>query len=156
MAAKPRYERKPGRPTHYTHVCDEQVYDLLATHGWTQVELAKYFGISVETLNEWKRRYKKFSESYKAGQEVWDNGAVEKSLKHRALGVTVCEVKEESDDKGRLKTTKVARELPADISAIKYWLGNRDPNRWKDKTINVIEGEEESPLKIIQIDESKI
>jgi hypothetical protein len=57
---------------------DERVYDpvfadvarALCWHGATDDELAAYFGVSTQTIDSWKSRYREFLESLKAGKDA--------------------------------------------------------------------------------------
>jgi len=55
-----------------------------------------------------------------------------KSLYHRAKGMTIRETKEFSggESSGYSETIK---EVPPDITAIKFWLNNRQKDKWRDQ-----------------------
>jgi len=77
------------------------------------------------------------------------NDVVEKSLFERANGYEYVEetIEQEGEetyldeDDYQVKTRpifkkvkKVRKHMPADTTAIKYWLGNKMPKEWRDKT----------------------
>ena len=49
----------------------------------------------------------------------------------KALGSTSVEIKETEKQTGT-ETVKVTKEIPADTSALQFWLKNRCPDRWCD------------------------
>ena len=55
--------------------------------GMTDYELAKLFGVSESTINNWKEKYPEFAEALTAGKSFADERVV-RSLYHRAIGYT--------------------------------------------------------------------
>ena len=130
-AAKPAVG---GRPTKYRPAYAEQARRL-ALLGLTDAEMADFFGIAESTLHLWKKQHPGFSESILAGKERAD-ADIAGSLYRTALGgSTVLEVREKTDAEGKIVRETVTRELPADVRAQRYWLGNRQPQRWRDKVV---------------------
>ena len=58
---------------------------------------------------------------------------VEDSLLKKALGTTITETKETEKSTG-LETVTNTKEVAGDTSAIQFWLKNRCPEKWNDKT----------------------
>lgn len=56
-----------GRPTKYTTETVKQIIDAIRV-GATYELAAAYAGISYETLNEWRKKYPKFSEDIKQAE----------------------------------------------------------------------------------------
>jgi transposase-like protein len=109
--------RKTGRPSTYEKPrTTDEVAGLLARQGLTDAQMAAELGVSERTLYRWQRAHPEFRQSVGAGKELPDD-AVEASLFRRALGFTYTE-------DGR---SMVA--LP-DVSAARFWLVNRRPDRW--------------------------
>lgn len=147
---KPASKAKPrpgkGRPSRYHPAYAAQAEELISTSGATDARLAKVFGIARETVTKWRKAHKDFREACERGRDAFDVGAVEKSLLTRALGYRTKKItqepvliKGEKDDAPtlldkRLHVTKVVSERVAgDVGAIRYFLNNRAPGRWKDK-----------------------
>lgn len=147
MATKKTIKRKPakktkaaakdvgGRPTKYTAAMNEQARKL-ALLGLTDRELADFFNIGEATLHRWKNEHEGFRESVSAGKQRAD-AEIAASLYQTALGGSVVtEIREEPDEDGGLVIKqRVVRELPADVRAQRYWLGNRNPALWRDKVV---------------------
>jgi predicted transcriptional regulator len=120
---------------------DKDIHDdrawALAIEGKTDIEIANALGITERTLNNWKKEHPSFFQSLKEGKEVVD-GKVEKTLYERAMGYTVTDKKIiiEMDANGNQKPArieKMERKVPADITAIIFWLKNRRPDQWREK-----------------------
>lgn len=64
------------------------------------------------------------------------NKKVERALFKRAIGYRYIERKRERIKerfKSFLKRTVTLKEVPPDVTACIYWLGNRNPKRWRNK-----------------------
>ena len=107
---------KMGRPSKLGDL-DLEVIELLASKGLTDKEFAKVSGVSEQTFNTWKKKHTEFLESLKDGKAYAD-GKVQDSLYKRACGWT--------DTEGK--------EYPPDTTSMIYWLKNRKPKEWRDKT----------------------
>ena len=138
---------KRGRPTKYKKEYIQEAKELTLL-GYDSVRLAKHFGVHPSTFEEWKAKNKSFRETIQDAKDRYDSAQVENSLLKRAVtGYKVTEVKVEEDHEGRKKTTKTTREVPADTRAQMYWLNNRNPNRWRNKSKVEVEVND-SPLSI--------
>ena len=118
---------KGGRPSAYKPIYNKQARELCLL-GYTDKELAKFFGVSESTLNLWKLEKEGFSESLKSGKELADCHVVH-SLYTRATGQTITETTIMPDE---TKIKKI-KEIPADTTAQIFWLKNRQPKLWRDK-----------------------
>lgn len=130
-----------------THVKDK----LILVEGWardglTDEQIAKNLGIGIRTFYEYKEKYLQFSQSLKRGKEVVDT-EVENALLKKALGnketlkkpVKLKQVIY-SDAGKKLKEFEeivmVEEEvlITPDTTAQIFWLKNRKPGVWRDKT----------------------
>ena len=137
-----------------------------ARDGLTDEIIAKKIGISRSTLNEWKKKYPAISDTLKKGKELADI-EVEDSLFKRATGYTaqikktfkVRSVKyndagKKVEEKEELQIGIDEVHIPADTTAIIFWLKNRMPDKWKDRKIEVIpEGNESQSSGVIILSE---
>ena len=85
-----------------------------ARDGLTDEQIADNMGVSRSTLNEWKKKYPDISDTLKRGKEVVDI-EVENALYRAALD--------------------------GNITAIIFWLKNRQPQKWRDKQQVEMSGE---------------
>ena len=110
-----------------------------ARDGLTDEQIAHNTGITAKTLYEWKNKYSAICEALKKGKEVVDI-EVENALHKRALGYSYQEKTFErvwnSDLKKYIKvnTKIVTKEVQPDTTAQIFWLKNRKPQEWRDKS----------------------
>lgn len=136
-----------GRPTSYREEYNEQARKLCLM-GYTDKELADFFNVCERTLNYWKKEYPEFLQSLKDGKEIAD-AEVTASLYQRAKGYEHVETKV-FNNQGEIITHNVTKKYPPDPLAIKYWLNNRQPNRWREKVEE--ETAQDSPVSKIQLE----
>ena len=121
-----------GRPTKYKKEFCVQA-EKLCRKGFIDTEIADFFEVDVATINRWKQAHPEFCESLKSGKRHSDS-KVEDALYNRALGYEFEEVKEELEGDTVTKTTKTRKQLAGDTTAQIFWLKNRQPEKWRDKT----------------------
>ena len=142
-----------GRPTKYVEVMIEQAYRLCSSFGADDKKLASFFGVSKPTIKVWKSAYPEFLSSIKKGKDEFDSQIVEKSLLRRALGFKYVEKTSErvvtKDSSGELLnsemvlTKAVTKYTPAEVTACIFWLKNRQPARWREKSEVALSGLDE-------------
>jgi hypothetical protein len=148
----------PGRPTEYR---DE--YCAQATHltklGATDVELAEFFGVTEQTLNNWKHAHPEFFESIKEGKIVTDMNVAVK-LNQRATGfdymeahpIKLKQVKYKDGKKvaetEKVEIVEVRKVVPPDTAAAIFWLTNRRRKQWKHRVSNEVSGEDGKPIEL--------
>ena len=103
-----------------------------ARDGLTDEQIAGNIGINTSTLYDWKNKFPKISEALKKGKEVVDI-QVENALLKRALGYDFQETRGEKADKDGTKIIQTVKHIPADTTALIFWLKNRRPDKWLDK-----------------------
>lgn len=119
-----------GRPTKYKEEYSEQAYKLCLL-GAIDTEIADFFDVCVDTINEWKKQHEDFSASIKRGKQVAD-GEVASKLFHRATGYQHDDVDIKMYE-GQIIETQLIKHYPPDTTAAIFWLKNRQPAKWRDK-----------------------
>ncbi len=120
--------------------------------GATDAELAERFGVSSETIYQWKKKYPAFARAIHDGREGIDE-RVARSLAHRAIGYSHPEevLHFDKDKSGRVKVhrAKTVKQYPPNEAAAKFWLTNRRAsldaqeargNAWREKVEHTGEG----------------
>jgi len=139
IRTKPRKspkKNKVGTPTLYVKNLHPQVaYNVCRRYGATDKHLCSIFEISEQTLNQWKRKHIEFYMAIRAGKDAFDCEKVEKTLLDCALGYEYFteEVKRIGKSQAghmMYKKFKVRNFVPPNFNAIKFWLTNRDRERW--------------------------
>ena len=123
-------KRPVGRPTLYKPEYAEQAYKLCQL-GATDIELAKFFNVSLDTIHEWSNVNEEFSESRKVGKKACDD-RVERSLYQKALGFTREAEKVVIIDDVPVKV-KYEEYVPPSDTAMIFWLKNRRKDQWRDR-----------------------
>lgn len=140
-------KNKGGAPTKYKNDYADQAYRLCLL-GFTDKELAAYFDVEEQTINNWKKEHEDFAASVKKGKDIAD-GDIAESFYKRAKGYDYEEVTfEKIDSKVNLEITSskaivkdaykkkvVTKHLPPDASAALNWLKNRQKEKWRDKQV---------------------
>ena len=113
--------------------------------GANDERLAQLFDVSEVTINAWKKEFPEFLKSLKEGKDIADAN-VANSLYHRALGYSHPE-----DDiramNGEIVITPTVKHYPPDTAAATLWLKNRQPNVWRDKVENTVNGPDGGPIQ---------
>lgn len=130
LSGKNSRTRKSGRPTKFTQKHLSKAAKIAAA-GLTDKNIADYFSVTVQTINNWKAMFPEFFESLKRGKEMAD-GKVEAALYHRALGYSVPDM-HITNYQGVITATPIIKHYPPDVTACIFWLKNRKPKEWKDR-----------------------
>lgn len=130
-----------GRPTEYRPEYCTQV-EKLCKLGATDKEIADFFEVTEQTINNWKSEHDEFFESIKKGKIIADANVADR-LYQRAMGYTHDAVKifpsgGEAEDKegNKVKGPLIVpyqEHYPPDTVAAIFWLKNRQKDKWRDK-----------------------
>jgi hypothetical protein len=133
-----------ARPSKFKAEFVEQARKL-AYLGATDREAADFFGVTEQTINNWKSTNAEFFEALKVGKETAD-ARVEQSLYRRALGYTHDAVKIMTVD-GAVVQTPYVEHYPPDTTAAIFWLKNRRADRWRDVKAQEVSGPNGAPVR---------
>lgn len=103
----------------------------MARDGLNESQIIKHLDITQSKFNSLKRKSDDLKKELSYGKLLTDY-AVEDALLKKALGGISKEVKETEKDSGSEMVT-VTKEIPADTSALQFWLKNRCPEKWNEK-----------------------
>lgn len=117
---------------------------LLVIQGWardglTDEQISKNMGIGSTTLYRWMNEHREIREAIKKGRKPLDL-LVENALLKSALGYDVEEETWErkfnrnTNEWDMICTKKTKKHIPPSNTAQIFWLKNRKPNEWKDRT----------------------
>lgn len=149
MAANGKASAKPvGRPTDYKPEYAEQAYKLCLL-GATDAEMADFFRVTEQTLNNWKKSHPEFFESITRGKLLADAEVAEK-LYQRAKGYSHEAVKI-FNHQGVKMVVPYVEHYPPDTQAASLWLRNRQPAKWRDKQDIEHSGEVKTAPPVIHI-----
>ncbi len=125
-----------GRPTLYSPTYPEQARKL-ALLGATDAQIGDFFGVSHETVNEWKKAHPEFAESIDAGKLKAD-AEIASSMYHAAKGYSHPDIDVRVIE-GQIVKTELVKHYAPDYRAASLWLRNRQPKLWRDKTEHTVE-----------------
>jgi hypothetical protein len=137
-AAKKRTApKRAGRPSSYREEYAKQAYHLCIL-GATDAALSRAFGVSDVTIDNWKRAHPAFVGALKAGKEQAD-AKVAQSLFRRALGyrhpaVKIVTVARGGNMGSDVEAVPYTERYAPDTVACIFWLKNRRPDLWRDRT----------------------
>ena len=144
---KPKETRGPSRdlepvkvmtfartPSKYTDRIPHQIFTM-ATLGLTQVQMADSLGVAHTTVHNWLQNRQECRQAYDEGKESADFD-VELALRRKAMGYEYERTKTYTgvDSIGRpwSRTVTETVRVEGDVTAQKYWLANRQPERWRE------------------------
>lgn len=136
-----------GRPTDYRPEYNDQV-EKLCKLGYTDKEIAAFYEVTEQTINNWKIDYPEFFESIKKGKDLADGEVVE-SLYKRALGYSHPDVDIKMYEGGIIETPLIKHYPPDTVAAI-FWLKNRQREKWMDKVNQEISGSQHLTVNIVR------
>lgn len=127
---------KRGAPSKYKPEYAQQAFNQCLL-GSTDAELATFFEVNVDTIHEWKKKHKEFSDALKSGKTEADD-KVAASLYSRATGYTHDseEIKVVSNggfDGSSVVRVPIKKHYAPDVLAQIFWLKNRQPDKWREK-----------------------
>lgn len=124
-----------GRPSKYKKEFAEQA-EKLCRLGAIDTDLADFFGVTEQTINNWKKDHIEFFEALVKNKGYSDK-KVKQSLYHRAIGYSHPET-HISVFQGAVIKTETTKHYPPDTNAALKWLYNRVPEEWRDKNETVL------------------
>lgn len=120
----------------------------LSKKGLTLNEIATQLGMTRNTLYIWSKKNPRLQASLDEGRKVADDRVVE-SLYESCFTRTEKTITVEKDEKGNVvRTTVKTQVIPANVTAIQYWLSNRQGATWKARQQLELSAESALPLVI--------
>lgn len=145
-------DKKRGRPSLLNKQLKEIAVRLASEKGMTLDKLAAKLGIGRKTLYVYLRDDKDFRHALENAMDMADD-LVEISLFRRAIGYSHVEEKIFCTPAGQIKRAKTIKHYPPDTGAAQWWLKNRRPEVWRDKT--EVDESDEKPI-VISVDEQDL
>lgn len=135
-----------ARPTLYKEEYAEQARKLCLL-GSTDAELAEFFEVCEDTINEWKKTHEEFSVSIKKGKAQADANVADR-LYQRAMGYEHPEVDIRVIDH-QIVQTSITKVYAPDPTAAIFWLKNRQRSKWRDKVDTELTGPNGGPVESV-------
>jgi len=132
-------QRGRGRPGEYRPEY-AKVAGAMARLGGTDFDIAEELGVKTSTVWRWRSKHPEFCSAIEQGKDAWDD-RVERSLAQRAAGYSY-HSERVFQYEGQIVRAEIVEHVPPDVSAIRLWLMNRRPEKWRDKQEVKIDGSE--------------
>jgi hypothetical protein len=142
-----------GRPTDYRpEFCDTAI--SACARGATIAELAEMYGVYRSTIYRWMAEHQEFSDAIRVAREIADE-RVGFSLYERAVGYTYDSVKIMQND-GVPLIVPFKEHVAPDVSAQKFWLTNRQSDKWKERSSKELTGAGGGPIEVHSVDKMEL
>lgn len=113
--------------------------------GATDAQLARFFKVDRTTIHNWRASRPEFAEACRIGKEFADD-EVERSLYERARGYDYRAEKPYLHE-GKPVIVRYQEHVPADVKASTFWLGNRQPEKWRERQQLEHTGKDGGPIE---------
>lgn len=141
---------KRGRPSSFDERLAVKIVEL-TEQGKTVEQIAEIIDIPARTLFRWFSSKDDFRHIVKEARQFADE-MVEASLFKRALGFEAKEIKAFQTREG-VETAEETKYYPPDPTSMIFWLKNRKPKEWRDRTeVDHTLGEREKEIDKIPIE----
>lgn len=117
--------------------------------GYTEEEIAKKMGVSINTLYNWKAKKVEILEALKKGKEICDYEVEQnlyKATKDHIVEVTKKQIVKDKDGEKQYITI-TEQVIPANVTAQLSWLNNRKREKWSNRQV-IDSPEERKPVDI--------
>lgn len=133
-----------------THILPKiDLIKSMARNDTSKKEIAKALGVSYNTLLKYQSDYPLLKDALSFSKTMSDL-EVEAALFEKAIGYTVVEeipqklknstyIEGKKNEQEEIEIIKVEKKIPADLSALKFWLERRCPEKWTDKATKQID-----------------
>jgi len=146
---KPAQSKRPvGRPGEYSPKFVERAKNLCLL-GLTNDQIADSFGVTGETLRQWRLRYPEFAAALDFGREHADaviaNSLFQRAKGYRHRAVKIFKPKDEAPTK-----VSYVEHYPPDTAAAIHWLNVRSNKYgWKSKSEQAVTGANGGPIEVV-------
>ena len=120
--------------------------------GLTNEQLSIAFGVTLDAIHRWMRKYPEFKEAVNKGKVDADAKVAEACFK-RATGFTIKEEKVFCNTQGQVTRVEVDKYFPPETNAITFWLKNRRKEEWGDVWKLEHSGPNGKPIEVKEISE---
>ncbi len=107
--------------------------EMMYFDGALDIDVYTYFNLSSTTWYEYCNKHPELREAVELGKSYSDY-EVEKALYNTAIGnIEVEETKSSITADGTPRIDKTVKQVPPNVTAQRYWLGNRKAKKWHER-----------------------
>ena len=149
-----KVKKRMGKHTTFKPEYIELARSVCEKFGASDIELAAVLKCKVSRMLHWQHDFPTFQQAIREGRDLHATSKVEKTLLKRALGYSYKEVVTKQTvlrvPQGRgkpviklpaIETTIYKKRQAPDVTAILFFLQNRNPNRWRNVKYLIADGE---------------
>jgi len=123
---------KMGRPAKFNEKIRDVILRLLK-EGKTEAQIAEVIGVCPRTLQNWQGKHPDLLHAVRESKQSADE-LLEASLYRRAAGYSHPAVKIMVSKELGVIREEFIQHYPPDTQALMFWLRNRQPKKWREKT----------------------
>lgn len=123
----------------------------MARGGLCREEIAKALGVGERTFYRWTAKHADLKEALEIPSKLADF-EVEAALRKVALGYEFTETSVTINEDGTKRVTTTKKLYPPNVTAMIFWLKNRQPERWRDRQEHT--GADGGPIQV-ETDDAK-
>lgn len=136
-----------GRPTKKTPFSLSKIVEL-TKEGKTSSEISEIMGFSRSTIQKWIDADYEYAVTIRKARLEADE-MIEKALYERAHGYKITEEDQVVTQSGVVVDVKRTKHIPPDTQAMKFWLMNRQRDKWTDKSQLEVTGKNGEAFKMV-------
>ncbi len=122
-----------GGQANLTYHCDMlPIVRKMAKAGMTELEIADSLDVAPITFKQWQSKYPRLLNALELGRKQ-SIKRVTRALYHRSVGYSY-DAERVFNDKGNIVKTVQREHVAPDVNAIKFYLSNKDPENWQDRS----------------------
>lgn len=138
-------KRGRGRPTVFRPEMIDKAREYIRA-GFTREDIAVHFGVSVRQVYEWQEKNPQFAQALNQERVLADT-VVASALYQRATGQSKKITKKTvTSEDGSVEIHVTEETLPPDVNAQRYWLNNRAPKVWRERS--EVTGADGAPIAV--------
>lgn len=148
---KPKRKKNTGKRGNQTQFKTDYVRMAtpLGEAGFTDAQIGVVFNVQAQSIRIWRKKYPAFDNALKKAKQTADE-QVEQALFKRAMGYEHPDVDIRTvaigDGRSTIVQTPIIKHYAPDTTACIFWLKNRQPNKWRDRTEHT--GDEGGAIKV--------
>jgi len=123
--------RRGGRPSKFELEMIPKIRKA-SKAGMTELEIADLLDVEYNTFISWQVKHPKILQALELGRKQATKRVV-RALFHRSVGYSH-DQERVFNDKGTIIKATQREHIPPDVNAIKFWLTNKAPAEWQDRT----------------------
>jgi hypothetical protein len=151
---------KGGRPSPYQNSYI-QIAEVILKLGGKDKDLASAFGVTEQTINNWKIKHPEFFESCAQAKRLFDTDKVERAFMKNILGFETEDIhtevrKDEKTGKDIKVVKKVKRKVAGSVTAQMFWLERLRKTVFKNQSVDINVNDESEKIDLSKLTDEEL